>query len=364
MREESRWWSSLLILVLGVLGLCACATRPSPPTGAWAALAREPLPAPRPPIAPPPGFLHEQLDNGLRVSILPDPRSPVVATHLFYHVGMVHDDPQRAGLAHLVEHLMFGETKGGQDGDYDDFIHRHGGESNAYTSPDETVYHSLVPPAQHSRLLELEAARMNGLVINERVLDRERRVVSEEQRLRFENDPQARVAVRALRQVLGDHPYNRIGTAASIAAISMDDVRRFYARYYRPRNAHLVIVGPVDGTGTLAQVRRAFAAIPAGDESLPADAPPLRGWRFPSELTVSQDALPGKGAVLLYPLPPSDHPDSEALQLIQALLGGERSRSRTSWCAAAASRSSRFPKGNGIGGAPASGCGWGDREGG
>src|SRR5687768_8924105 len=144
-----------------------------------------------------PAFLHEVLPSGLRVSVLPDPESPVVATQIFYHVGAANEPRRQAGLAHLFEHLMFrGKGERGDASELDAFVDRHGGYLNAYTAPDETVYVSEIAPEWHGRLLELEAARMARFQITQRDLDRERRIVAEEQRLRFENDPIVRLGVQ------------------------------------------------------------------------------------------------------------------------------------------------------------------------
>ena len=103
------------------------------------------------------------LDNGLIVSVYPDSSNPLVATEVWYHVGSAQEAPGSRGLAHLFEHLMFGPTQAYDGEAFARHHHRHGGYENAYTTPDETVYVSLIAPEHHDRVLEMEAQRMRGL---------------------------------------------------------------------------------------------------------------------------------------------------------------------------------------------------------
>jgi predicted Zn-dependent peptidase len=268
-------------------------------------------------------FATEVLENGLRVSVLADPEATVVATELWYHVGSANEEPASRGFAHLFEHMMFGATENHDDEAYAAHHHRHGGYDNAYTSFDETVYVSHIPPEHHARVLKLEADRMVHLVLDEERLEREKKIVSEELRLAMENDPFARVGVATLRAVFGEHPYAHTpgGTREDVAAATLEQCRGFYDRYYRPGNAHLVIVGPVDPETKLAEVRRAFGPLPAGGET-PPDVPAMLGWDYPREVVLREDLPPAEVVILGYPLPPPAGDDHWAILLMQQLLGG------------------------------------------
>src|SRR5262245_9099728 len=222
----------------------------------------------------PPGYVATKLPNGLEVSILPDPAAPIVATQVWYHVGSANEDKGSRGLAHLFEHLMFGATKTHGKEDYERLHHRFGGDENAYTSPDETVYVSEIPPEGHAEVLALEADRMRGLVLSEENLANEQKIVTEELRLRTENDPMSRLFVEAQKQLLGDHPYafSAVGEKKDVAAATVASCRSFYDRYYHPDLAHLVIVGPVDADATLREVERAFGPLAPG-ATRPAEVP-------------------------------------------------------------------------------------------
>ncbi|MCP4661519.1 MAG: insulinase family protein [bacterium] len=271
----------------------------------------------------PPGLLSETLANGLQVTILPDSASPVVATQLWYHVGSANEEAGSRGFAHLFEHMMFGETTHHARDQYARHHHRHGGWQNAYTTFDETVYQSVIAPEHLREVLAMEADRMVHLVLSQENLDNEKKIVSEELRLRTENDPFSRVEVRTLKAVLGHHPYASppVGTHDDVAAATLDQSRRFYDQYYRPRNAHLVVVGPVDAQATLKAVRESFGAIPAGGIT-PAEVPSLADWSFPEEVSLTEDLPPTEVAVLVFPLPPAGAEDHWAIEVLTRMLGG------------------------------------------
>jgi zinc protease len=276
-----------------------------------------------PPDAAPAGFVSTVLDNGLRVSILADPDHTVVATELWYHVGSANEEPHNRGFAHLFEHVMFGKTAHHGKEEYSNHHNRHGGYENAYTSFDETVYESHIVPEQHTRVLEFEADRMVHLILDEENLENEKKIVSEELRLRMENDPYSRVAVAAVKAVFGDHPYARLpgGTREDVAAATLDHCRSFYESYYRPRNAHLVIVGPVDRDEKLEEVRRLFGPLPA-EGVTPADVPAMLGWDYPEDVALKEDLPPAEIAILGFALPPPTDEAHWAVVLMQQLLGG------------------------------------------
>jgi zinc protease len=263
------------------------------------------------------------LDNGLEVTILPDPTMPIVATQVWYHIGAANEAKDSRGLAHLFEHLMFGATTTHARGDYGKFVTSVGGEENAYTSPDETIYVSEVPPGAAGEILRREADRMRNLVLTAENLDNEKRIVTEELRLRTENDPMARLLVKAQRALLNDHPYayDPSGSKADVAAATVDSCRAFYDAYYHPNNAHLVVVGPVEPDAELATIRETFGVLPRGG-TRPADVPALRDWAFPSDVELKEDIPPVEVALVGAPLPPADAKDAPAVELLVELIAG------------------------------------------
>jgi len=269
----------------------------------------------------PPGYLTETLSNGLEVSILADPTMPVVATQVWYHVGSANEEPKTRGFAHLFEHMMFGGTPTHPKRAVWDHHEAYGGDTNAYTSFDETVYVSEIPPQGFDGVPELEADRMVNLSLTEENLANEKRIVTEELRLSTENDPMSRLLTDMLKRVLGEHPYalSPVGTKEDIAAATLEHAREFYGRYYRPRNAHVVVVGPVDPEATLARLRAAFGPLPPDGET-PKDVPDLHAWDFPDRLRFEEDLPPAEIATIGFPLPAPSHHDSPAVDLMLEIL--------------------------------------------
>lgn len=268
-----------------------------------------------------PNLIDEVLPNGLEVTILPDESHPVVATQVWYHVGAANETPKTRGFAHLFEHLMFGGTATHDKRDYWEHLRSYGGSCNGFTSWDQTVYVSEIPPAGLFGVLNLEEDRMVNLKLDQQNLDNEKRIVTEELRVGTENSPFDRLEVAMLKKVLGDHPYavTPVGTKEDIVAANLDLARDFYKRYYRPKNAHLVIVGPVDGAATLDEVRRVFGPLPAEGET-PPDPPSLFGWKTPEKVELSEDIPPIEAAVVGFLMPGPGDPDAYAIKLMNQLL--------------------------------------------
>jgi zinc protease len=263
------------------------------------------------------------LNNGLKVTILPDQSTPLVATQVWYRVGSADEAPGSFGFAHLFEHLMFGDTAKHDKHDYAELHHRHGGYENAYTTFDETVYVSEIAPAHHRKVLEMEADRMVNLELTQANLDNEIRIVSEELRLGMENDPFSRIYIAALKAALVDHPYAHPpgGTRDDVGAATTTACRQFYERYYRPGNAHLVVTGAVDPEETLQTVEATFARLPATQYETQ-EVPPLLGWDLPEMVELRDDLPPAEIAMLAYILPPADRQDRAAMAVLEQMLSG------------------------------------------
>lgn len=271
------------------------------------------------------------LESGLHVSILSDPRMPVVATQMWVQVGSAHETASEAGFAHLFEHLMFGVTENYGKEDYSRHHTSHGGSENAYTAFDNTVYISEIGPSWHDQVLVFEADRVSNLVLDQDNLDNEKKIVTEELRLRMENNPVARLISPALKALFGDHPYGHTpaGTKEDLANADLELVKKFYEGYYHPANMHLVVVGPVDAEATAARVTELFG-VSEKERLVPPEIPMLSDWDFPSERVVlTEDLPPIKVAAMLYVGPTRDSEDYWAYRLMTEMLaGGELDRFR------------------------------------
>ena len=205
------------------------------------------------------------LDNGLRVYVHEDPTTPLAAVNILYNVGSRDEDPRRTGFAHLFEHLMFGGSK--HIPSYDEPLQKVGGENNAFTSPDITNYYITLPAANLETAFWLESDRMLSLSFDPRVLDVQQKVVIEEFKQRYLNQPYGDVWLKLRPLAYRQHPYRwaTIGKDIShIETATLNDVKDFFFRYYLPNNAVLVVAGNV----TVEQVKQLcktwFEPIPAG----------------------------------------------------------------------------------------------------
>ncbi|MGH7831619.1 MAG: M16 family metallopeptidase, partial [Candidatus Binatia bacterium] len=179
------------------------------------------------------------LENGLKVLLLENHKSPAVTFQVWYRVGSRNEQDGKSGLAHFLEHMMFkGTPKVGPE-HYSRIIAKNGGRSNAFTSEDVTVYFATMSREKIGIAIELEADRMTNAFLNGAYFEAEKNVVLEERRLRTEDNP-----VSALAEVTGAvaytvHPYRRpvIGWMKDIQNLTREDLRQYYRTYYVPNNA-------------------------------------------------------------------------------------------------------------------------------
>lgn len=202
------------------------------------------------------------LDNGLRVIVNQDNKTPLVAVNLLYNVGAKNEQPSATGFAHLFEHLMFSGSKNFSS--YDDAAQMMGAESNAFTNNDFTNYYITLPSEFLGHALDLEADRMQSLNINQKSLDVQRKVVIEEFKQRYINQPYGDLWKEIRELAYKKHPYRwqTIGMDIShIENADLEQVRTFYDNYYQASNAILALSGNVTFEKAKAEVERAFGNI-------------------------------------------------------------------------------------------------------
>ncbi len=193
-------------------------------------------------------FKEYDLPNGLHVILHEDHRAPVVATVVHYKVGSRDEEAQRTGFAHFFEHLMFEGTDKIERGTIDKLINGAGGQLNAYTSTDETVYHFVVPSNEFRLPLWIEAQRMRKLVVNQVGVETQRGVVKEERKNRYDNAPYGgwQESSRALLFAGTPYAWSPIGSSQHIDSAMISEFVDFYNRFYQPNNAVLVVAGDFD----------------------------------------------------------------------------------------------------------------------
>ncbi|OGT65997.1 MAG: hypothetical protein A3J38_10500 [Gammaproteobacteria bacterium RIFCSPHIGHO2_12_FULL_45_9] len=203
------------------------------------------------------------LSNGLNVLIKEDHRAPVVLMSVWYRVGGSFEPDGITGISHVLEHMMFRGTTTHPAGELEAIVSRLGGEQNAMTEDDQTVYYEEVATTNLPMILALEADRMRHLTLSAADFSKEIQVVMEERRMRVDDDPQGRLWERFLAAAYVNSPYHHqtIGWAPDLHSLTIEDVRNWYHAWYTPNNAFLVIVGDVDVAAVMAQVQRTFGVL-------------------------------------------------------------------------------------------------------
>ena len=239
----------------------------------------------------------ERLPNGLKVVLSPDRSVPIVAVNLWYHVGSANERPGRTGFAHLFEHMLFQGSADVAANEHFEVVQRAGGTLNGSTWLDRTNYYETVPSNQLELILWLEANRMGYLLpgMTQEKLDTQRDVVKNERRWSVDNQPYGTWWERLPALTFPeDHPFHHslIGSMDDLTAASLDDVREFFAAYYRPNNAVLTIAGDFEKSEAMALVQKHFGPIPAGPPK-----PPLPDMSLPETFgqwkrEVVPDAVP------------------------------------------------------------------------
>jgi zinc protease len=268
------------------------------------------------------------LPNGLTVVLSEDRSTPIVHVTLWYHVGSKNERPGRTGFAHLFEHMMFKGSKNVAPEGFTSMISSVGGQVNAYTTEDETVFWATVPAQYLPLVLWLEADRMATLRIDEATFASEREVVKEERRLRVDNQPYGRLNEILYSQTFTTHPYKHptIGSMADLEAASIDDVRDFYQSFYVPANATLVITGDFDAAQAKQLVEQYLGRVPKAERPVPRDIakePPQTRER---RVTV-ETPWPLPAVVVAHHITYDGHPDSYPLHIASKVLSdGQSSR--------------------------------------
>jgi zinc protease len=268
------------------------------------------------------------LANGMKVVFLEDHSTPIVHTEVWYHVGSKNERPGRTGFAHLFEHMMFKGSKNVEPEGHPSWISSIGGQSNAYTTEDATVFWQTTPAQYLPLVLWLEADRLASLRINEDVFKNEREVVKEERRMRIDNQPYGRLNELIYDQAFTVHPYKHptIGSMRDLEAASVEDVRDFFRTYYVANNATVVIVGDFDTREAQELVTRYLGRVPKSDRPVPRDIPKEPPQTKERRLTLEEN-WPLPAVVVAHHITFDGDPDSYPLHIASKVLSdGQSSR--------------------------------------
>jgi zinc protease len=264
------------------------------------------------------------LDNGLRVLLLEDHRSPVISIQLWYRVGSRNERVGLSGLSHYLEHMMFKGTPKYGPRVYSRLLEEQGASENAFTGQDATVYFVTIVADKIDLVLDLEADRMRHLLLDVREVDAERKVIMEERRTRSEDDPVGALSEELNAIAFKAHPYRipTIGYMDDIERLVTADMRAWYDTYYRPNNAILVAVGDFPAAAMLDKIRARFGPIPRAPDPPPVTIrePEQRGER---RLVVKKEAqLPV--IFIGYHTPNHASPDAYPLEVLSTILSAGR----------------------------------------
>jgi zinc protease len=268
------------------------------------------------------------LPNGLTVVLEEDHSTPIVHLQLWYHVGSKNEKPGRTGFAHLFEHLMFKGSKNVTAEAHTSMVASVGGQSNAYTTDDETVFWETVPAQYLPMILWLEADRMATLKVDKDTFTNEREVVKEERRMRVDNQPYGRLNEIIYDQAFTVHPYKHatIGSMKDLEAASVEDVRDFYRTYYVPSNATLALVGDFDSAQAMQLITQYLGRVPKAEREVPRDIPKEPPQTREKRVTLQQP-WPLPAVVVAYHITNDGNPDSYPLHIAAKLLSdGQTSR--------------------------------------
>ncbi|SDR79948.1 Predicted Zn-dependent peptidase [Polaribacter sp. KT25b] len=265
------------------------------------------------------------LANGLHVILHKDVNEPNVIVGTKYHVGSKNEEVGKTGYAHFYEHLLFHGTKNIPQGKFEKIILDAGGYCNAYTSYDVTYYYQLLPAHEFKLGLWAESERMLHPVITPEGINREREIVKEEKRMRYDNKPLGNSYFEMMSKMFSDETYghNMIGSMNDLNVASKEDFDAFLKTYYIPNNACLVVSGNIDIKETKKWIKLYFKDIPKGKKiKRPKNFDRISGLEKHTERTVK--GLKNESILIGYPLMSQSNSDASTMQIISAILSGDR----------------------------------------
>ncbi len=267
-----------------------------------------------------------KLDNGLKLIVQEDHRSPVVVSQVWYRAGSLDEVNGKTGVAHVLEHMMFKGTKQVKSGQFSRLIAAAGGKENAFTSTDYTCYFQQLEKSHLPLSFKLEADRMANLQLTDEEFAKEIKVVMEERRWRTDDKPQSKVNEAFQGAVYRAHPYSRpvIGFMNDLENMTAADAREWYNNWYAPNNATLVVVGDVKAEEVYKLAKQHFGKLKP--KVLPVRKPQAEPEQIGERRVVVK--APAKLPYLLmgYHVPALTNPDTDwepyALEVLAGVLSG------------------------------------------
>ncbi|HLW56832.1 MAG TPA: pitrilysin family protein [Bacteriovoracaceae bacterium] len=273
------------------------------------------------------------LDNGLTALIIPDHKLPIFSLYLFYKVGGKNEVPGITGASHFLEHMMFKGAKKFGKNSIDFIIEGSGGSTNAYTTTDQTVYYENLPTSQLEQMLEIEADRMENLLLDENDFEKERAVVLEERRMRYENSPRGQLYLGLMSHLFEGTPYGRsvIGDIADLKTMTREQIYQYFKKFYAPNNVVVVIAGDVNPRKAKEYIKKYFGHIkssPTVEEAHEALKDEDFIPKFKQDKVVKlKGESPSPIFMMGYPTYKAGHKKGYALDVLSSIIGSGKSSS-------------------------------------
>ena len=269
--------------------------------------------------------LEKVLPNGLKVILLENHKAPVATFQLWYRVGSRNEAWGKTGLSHMLEHMMFKGTKKLGPEEYSKIIQENGGNENAGTSYDYTTYFATLRADRIDIPLELEADRMENIVLKEEDFRTERMVVMEERRLRTADNPRAVVDEQIMAAAFQIQPYHWpiIGWMEDIERFTVQDLKAYHDTHYVPSNAFIIAVGDFEKDRLLASIEKAFGGIPK--RPAPPQPKALEEQQLGERRLLVKKEAQVPYLSMAFHVPNLRDPDSYVLEVIEGILSGGKS---------------------------------------
>jgi len=264
-----------------------------------------------------------RLANGLEILVQENHSAPLVASFIWYRVGIRNEGPGESGLTHFLEHMAFKGTEGLSGREMNLLVTARGGYLNGFTSMDYTAYVEALPRDALDLAFQIESERMARCVLEAEDIEAEKGVVLSEF-AGAENDPSFLLRRRVMEEQFPGQPYGRtvIGDKDDLRALTRERVASYYQRHYAPNNATLVVVGDVAADEVFEKAEQYFGALPKGEPAQPAPNP----GRGPTGERRAKLDVPGRTSYFqaVYEVPAIQHPDHVVLEVFQNVISGGR----------------------------------------
>jgi zinc protease len=267
------------------------------------------------------------LSNGMTFLLHETHQIPMISYQTWFRVGSKDELPGESGLAHMLEHMMFKGAKKYTDKDFDRILHENGIINNAFTNFDYTGYYENLPSSKLELIMDVEVDRLMNLALTDVHLQKEREVVKEERRMRTDNNPEGIAWEKTMNAVFAENTYGIpvIGTMDDINAYTVEKLKKFFAKWYMPANAVVILVGDFDTNVARKLIKKYYGDLPGGK----APVHDKLAYEEPKESKIITEKFPVQAPEMMYGFKSVESGKEEgyALDLLANMLGqGKSSR--------------------------------------